>query len=206
MKMAARVVILAIIISTSIQSMSGQSSKILNNKTRVTINAYELTAQDFRKFKSIYKIEPIAGDYWYDRRSGAFGKIGGPASGVMFPNHNFGALSSSASSGHSGVYVNGRQLQQLEAVLLARLFDYSSPVKRKYWLEANGNIGMEGYPLALGNIYIAMSLHNRRAQGNDNFWSKGLYGSGNYYKGAGGQPSIGYVSVPGYGPVSHGMD
>jgi hypothetical protein len=174
---------------------------------RVKINDYTLVATDLTKIKNIYGVTPVPGEYWYDSRSGAFGVKGGPAIGVMYPGHLFGTLSADASQGNSGVFINGRELQQSEAVPLARLFGYPAPIPGKYWLNANGDIGIAGYSLAFGNIYLAISqARQNQASGGSNFWSQGLYSGGNYYTGANGRPNQGYVSVPGYGPVSHGMN
>ncbi|NND06792.1 MAG: hypothetical protein HKN87_10475 [Saprospiraceae bacterium] len=70
---------------------------------------------------------------------------------------------------------------------------------------ANGNLGMEGNPIPLGNVYVAIR-NISQPRTSDNFWSSALYGAGNYYTGKDGKPSQGYVSVPGYGPASFGMD
>ena len=171
----------------------------------VIINGHTLSADDKSLFNQTYGVEPVPGKYWYDSRSGIFGVLGGPAAGIMFPGHQFGQLKTDVSKGRSGVYVNGRQLQYLEAQYLAQLFGYARAVPGRYWLESNGNMGIEGHNVALGNIYAAMAYNARSSSRGDNFWSKGLFSGGNYYTGAGGQPSIGYVSVPGYGPVSHGI-
>lgn len=174
----------------------------------IYINRAQLTSDDMTALKKIYGVKPIAGSYWYDVRSGAFGEMGGPVLGVMYPGHNFAAMPSDASNGTSGVFINSRQLQKQEAFQAARLFGYYAPVPGRYWLDANGNMGIEGYLVPLGNIYAAMAQAQQRsgtARGNDNFWTSGLFSGGNYYTGANGQPSQGYVSVPGYGPVSFGM-
>ncbi len=188
-----------------LQSLRSQTPDL---SQQVIINAYMLNHEDISQIKQVYGVNPLPGSYWYDSKSGAFGYSGGPVLGVMYPGHAFGQLSSDASHGTSGVFINGRQLQYSEAVLAARLFGYAQPVPGRYWLEANGNLGMEGYPMALGNIYMAMAQARRYSHGGggDNFWSRGLYSGGNYYTGADGRPSQGYVSVPGYGPVSHGMN
>ena len=71
---------------------------------------------------------------------------------------------------------------------------------------ANGNMGIEGNHLALGNVYLAITYWQKSAGtiSVDNFWTRGLYSSGNYYSGAGGHTSLGYGSMPGFGPLSHG--
>jgi hypothetical protein len=77
-------------------------------------------------------------------------------------------------------------------------------------MNTNGDIGVEGYPYPIGNVYMVIAIgqkHQSTGTGaRDNLWSSGLYSGGNYYVGADGQPSQGYVSVPGYGPVGYGMN
>lgn len=176
----------------------------------VIINDRELTMEQIQEIYQIYGIKPKPGKYWYDSRSGAYGIKEGPVIGVMYPGHQYGNLASNASLGNSGVFINNRQLQSTEAIQLANLFGYYKPVPGRYWMNSNGDIGVEGYAYAIGNIYMAIAIA-QRSQANwstrsGNLWSSGLYSGGNYYTGANGQPSQGYVSVPGYGPVSHGMN
>lgn len=180
---------------------------MIGQQDNVVINDVVLEEQNLLEFESTYGVRPTPGVYWYDNRSGVFGNIGGPALGILFPGHDIGRLSPTASRGESGVYFNGRQLQKAEAFYIAKIFGYNSPVPGQYWLEANGNIGFKGYALAFGNIYSAIARsHRNRPSNSKNFWSSGLYSGGNYYTGGGGQPSVGYVSVPGYGPIGHGMN
>lgn len=187
--------------------LTAAPAMVKSQTATITINDYQLTKEDIQQIKNLYGVTPIAGHYWYDQYSGAYGVKGGPALGVMYPGHAFGTISPDASKGTSGVFVNNRQLQKQEALSVARLFGYSSYVPGYYWLAANGDIGMIGNPLPIGNIYRAIARSHAYSQsGGDNFWSRGLYSGGNYYTGANGQPSQGYVSVPGYGPVSHGMN
>ena len=186
--------------------MAAPTSAISQTAT-ITINDYMLTDKDLQQIQTLYGVTPLSGTYWYDQYSGAYGVKGGPALGVMYPGHIFGTLSPDASNGNSGVFVNNRQLQKQEALAVARLFGYVTYVPGYYWLAANGDIGMIGNPSPLGNIYRAIARsHTYHPSAGDHFWSRGLYSGGNYYTGANGQPSQGYVSVPGYGPVSHGMN
>ena len=176
----------------------------------VSINGVTLTPLQINEIVQTYGIRPVPGRYWYDQRSGMYGVLGGPVTGVMYPGHQFGNLSADASNGNSSVYINNRELQSGEAMQIANLFGYYQPVPGRYWMNANGDIGVEGYPYAIGNVYMAIAIAQRsRANMNThsgNLWSSGLYSGGNYYTGADGRPSQGYVSVPGYGPVSHGMN
>jgi len=103
----------------------------------VKINGRTLSSMQIQQLQKIYKVTPVPGAYWYDKQSGIFGNIGGPALGVMYPGHELGAMPSDASLGDSRVYVNGRELQLSEAQALARLFGYPAPVQGKYWLQAD---------------------------------------------------------------------
>ena len=173
----------------------------LLSQNDVIINDYTLTSRDKEDIQQLYSVRVIPGQYWYDPYTGMFGNVGGPALGVMYPGHQFGTLSSTASNGKSGVFINGRQLQVAEALSLAHLLGYNRYLPGRYWMAANGSFGIEGYAVALGNIYAALAAQlQRTSRGGDNFWTNGLYSGGNYYTGADGRPSQGYVSVPGYGP------
>jgi hypothetical protein len=190
--------------SAPIKEVDKTESEESTPEKSVLFNGRALTAVDLKEINDRYGIDAVSGNYWYDRRSGAFGNIGGPAIGVMYPGHNFGLIQANASNGNSGVFYNGRELQQTEAVLVANLFGFANPVPGRYWMEANGNVGVEGNDFPLANIYAVIAAKGGGG-GGDNIWSKGLYSAGNYYTGAGGQITQGYVSVPGYGPVSHGF-
>jgi len=177
--------------------------------TDVVINSQRLTSLQINEIQHTYGITPIPGNYWYDARSGMYGLQGGPVIGVMFPGHSFGVLAANASRGSSGVYINKRELESTEATQLANAFGYYQAIPGRYWMNPNGDLGVEGYPYAIGNVYMAIAIAQRNQVSTNtrsgNLWSSGLYSGGNYYTGANGQPSQGYVSVPGYGPVSHGM-
>jgi len=64
-----------------------------------------------------------------------------------------------------------------------------------------GNVGYEGVPAPVGNLYAQAAHTGGAGGGGDNFWntrfSAGSYNSDN---------TSGYVSVPGYGPVGYGLD
>ena len=70
-----------------------------------------------------------------------------------------------------------------------------------YWLDKNGNAGLEGNPMPLENLYLAAQRNNYAGAGSggDNFWST-RFSAGN----SNSQNTHGYVSVPGNGPVGYG--
>jgi hypothetical protein len=94
------------------------------------------------------------GRYWYDSMCGAWGVEGGPAIGITNAGLNLGGqLRADASSGDTGVFINGRELHYLDLIALQQLVGgYVQPAS--YWVDAYGNCGFEGGPV-LGNLVQA---------------------------------------------------
>ena len=71
-----------------------------------------------------------------------------------------------------------------------------------YWLDTNGNSGLEGNPMLHENLYLAAQRNNYTGAGSggDNFWTTRFRAG---YSNA--QNTQGYVSVPGHGPVGYGL-
>jgi hypothetical protein len=57
------------------------------------------------------------------------------------------------SGGGTGLFINGREVHPMDQVALARLFGAAPP--GRYWLDAHGNLGVEGGP-PLANLVQAM--------------------------------------------------
>ena len=187
----------AVTTSLKLDMASTTKQTIMSN---VYINGRELTEGQMKEIARLYGKAPIAGKYWYDSRSGLFGVIGGPSVGSIAAGQSFGALSANASNGNTCVYVNGRILAQNELIFLSQLVG-SEIQCGKYWLDANGNAGIEGLDTPLVNLYVAAKSQGGTGGGNgDKFWSTG-YSAGN----SNSDNSQGYVSVPGYGPVGYGF-
>jgi hypothetical protein len=63
-----------------------------------------------------------------------------------------GPLRVDASRGNTGVFINGRELHQMDVVGLQQL----GPVYRgRYWVDAYGNCGFEGGPALLNLVQVA---------------------------------------------------
>jgi hypothetical protein len=121
-----------------------------------------------------------AGNYWYDKKCGAWGIEGGPTLGFTRAGVNLGGpLRADASNGHTGVFINGRELHQAD---VNALLSVGIPVQRgRVWCNAQLNIGAEGSRTVLINLNQHMSARNR---------SKGLYRAGAAgYTGSDGQTS-----------------
>jgi hypothetical protein len=103
------------------------------------------------------------GDYWYDRVLGAWGFRGAPTTGLIQPGLELGGrLAEDASNGASGYFINGRHLPMSEVLLLYGVVGVFSP--GRYWLDAAGNYGFEGGPLA-GNIWMTAQASSAPRQG-----------------------------------------
>ncbi len=167
-------------------------------KAEVRINGAVVTEKQLGELESTYGIRPVSGDYWYDDRSGLYGVTGQPSAGFMLAGHEFAELSPEASGGDTGIFINGRELPQVEWILLGQML--GSPVlPGSYWLDQHGNAGYEGNPYPV--INMLMAAQQGAGGGGGNIWST-RFCSGNYDPVSG----QGYVNVPGHGPIGFGMD
>jgi hypothetical protein len=87
------------------------------------------------------------GDYWYDPRSGASGRWGGPALAFLPAGLPLGGpLPAEASGGGrgalTGVFVNGRELHPVDVAGLQELVGVVVP--GRWWVDAAGNYAMAG--------------------------------------------------------------
>jgi hypothetical protein len=86
-----------------------------------------------------------------------FGRPGGPTAGFIAPGLRVGGrLAANASRGHTGVFVNGRELPALDRAALTRIVGGAIPSGR-YWLDGRGNYGVEGRPASGNLIRVAHS-------------------------------------------------
>jgi hypothetical protein len=176
-----------------------QPSAAAEPREAIVINGRPLSDAQLGEFAQIYGVRPVPGDYWYDARSGMYGLAGGPPEGFMLPGHDYGPLSADASSGNTGVYVNGRNIPAEELTVLNVIWGtYVQPAR--YWLDAMGNVGYEGSEMPVGNLLLQIQARIQEGgSGGDNIWSSRL-GAGN----SNADNSAGYVSVPGHGPIGYG--
>ena len=94
----------------------------------------------------------VPGVYWYDRASGFIGHVGAPVEGQIMPGLPIGgpALRADSSNGDTGVFINGRDLTQIEVAALSR----QGQVRQgRWWMDAYGDFGAEGGP-ALGRVAL----------------------------------------------------
>ena len=177
------------------------SKKTAADKAQIFINNVVISKQQISEIEKTYGIQPRPGKYWYDSRSGLYGVVGYPAYGFMLAGHSFGKLRRTASNGHTGVLVNGREIPQSEWAVWSYMLGYWIQ-PGAYWLDHRGNAGYEGNPTPVVNLYAAAQQNAYRGRGGsgDNFWSS-RFSAGNYDSGN----QRGYVSVPGHGPIGYGF-
>lgn len=106
-----------------------------------------------------------AGQWWYDVRSGLWGARGQGAAGFAPAGlEGLAPLPADASAGRSGVFFNGRALSGAEVAWLQTL----GPVwPGRYWLDALGNVGLEGQRLPFANLHV-LAAQRRGAAGSGN--------------------------------------
>jgi hypothetical protein len=130
------------------QAIKSDSSRL------VIINGKRLSDQDLESFERTFSVRIRDGSYWYDRMNGSWGRQGGPTEGFIAASLNLGGpLREDASNGDTGVFINGRQLHRVD---VARLQQIGPVYRSRCWMDAYGNIGLEGQP-AFGNIWAAVA-------------------------------------------------
>ena len=133
----------------------GQSNPMPSTQVQqggVVVNGAALTPQQEAQLGGQPgQIQP--GQYWYDARTGAWGMQGAGVQGFVQPGLQLGTLQADASNGHTGVFINGRQLPQTDLMQLQQAVGSPVPPGR-YWCEANGHCGQEGSPQPLVRIQL----------------------------------------------------
>jgi len=142
-------------------------------QTGVFINGLELNPDQVAALIATYGFAPPAGRYWYDTLNGAWGAMGREPAGFILPGHDFGPLPADASGGSTGVFINGRQINMVEAIEIQNLF--GAVYAGHWWLDGRtGYFGLEGNPIPLGNLVAMIQAQSNQAAGassGDNFWS-----------------------------------
>lgn len=111
----------------------------------VQVNGHRLTRAELEALTRVVGGPVSEARYWYDRRSGLWGRLGEPAAGSITPGLELGGpLAPDASGGTSGVFFNGRELSRQELSWLVQ--NFGAVPKRRYWLNAEGIGGVEGGP------------------------------------------------------------
>jgi hypothetical protein len=128
----------------------------------VIINGVRLEPKARDGLEKAYGVRIPPARYWYDRVSGVWGLEGGPAQGQVQAGLQVGGpMRADASKGNTGVFVNGRQLHQLDVAALRRC---TQVIPGRYWVAANGVGGYEGWPPTF-NLAVLCGSVQREARG-----------------------------------------
>jgi len=125
----------------------------------IVINGTRLSNKQISSLERVYNVKIKDGTYWYDKTCGAWGLKGGPTAGFILPNLDLGGpLQADASNGNTGVFVNGRELHLYDALALQQLL--GAIVPGRYWLDAQGNVGIEGGAMLFNIVAVANAARN----------------------------------------------
>jgi serine/threonine protein kinase len=120
----------------------------------IYINGSQLTSEQVQGLRATYGAVAPPGQYWYDTRSGLWGLWGHEAAGFIRPGHDFGMLAENASNGNTGVFINGREINLVEAQYIQQAF--GAVYQGRWWLDGvTGNFGLEGNPTPIANMTSA---------------------------------------------------
>lgn len=113
------------------------------------------------------RIGPVPpGAYWYDVRTGAAGRWGGPVAAFLPPGLPLaGPLPADASGGGQGrltaVFINGRELHPADVMALRQ---YGPVIPGRYNWDAQGNVSTEA-GLWLFNFYAVLQAQQQQRGG-----------------------------------------
>jgi hypothetical protein len=135
--------------------LAGAFSAEGQEKQKVFVNGVALDRKTIAALEQHYKVKLQSGRFWYDAFSGLWGLEGGPTAGQMLPGLKLGgALRPDASGGKTGVFINRRELHELEVRYLQS--QYGPVARGRYWLDSQGVGGFENGP-AQFRLYMQAS-------------------------------------------------
>ena len=110
---------------------------------KVRINGIDLSTDDIQALEKRYKTTLPEGRFWYDKISGAWGIENGPTIGfVMSGLEVSGPMPPNISGTGTNIFINGREIHPQDQLALHALLGVTYP--GRYWLDASGNLGIEG--------------------------------------------------------------
>ncbi len=163
-------------------------------RVAVVVNDVKLTDAQISALEKKYSTTIAGGNYWYDVKTGAWGKIGGPTEGWLEANESIGGNMKANASGDAktGFFINGRELHPTDVKNIQALFAaYGvAAVPGSYWVDASGNFGLMGQTVTLGNL--VQMMQGLQVQGKSSFYYKT---NGKDYTGFGGGGGFSYFNA-----------
>lgn len=131
--------------------------------SNVFVNGKALSQGEVASFEQQYQTNLIDGRFWYDNRCGAWGVDGGPTVGFIHPGLPLpGPMPENISGGGTGIFINGRELHPVDRQTLVAMFGTAIP--GRYWLDAYGNLGVEGGGFVVNLAVAAQQLQRSTTQ------------------------------------------
>jgi hypothetical protein len=166
-----------------------EPAEVAPDTRRFTFNGRVATPRDMEtlaRIERMYGQPAPAGDYWYDARSGAAGRWGGPTLGFLPAGLDLGGpLPPHASGGGqgtlTGVFINGREIHPIDYKVLQDT--YGQVLPGRWWVDGNGNAGREGGPPLVNLVMLARQRAAARG-GSDSYYRSDGRGS-NVFVGGG---------------------
>lgn len=144
----------------------------------VAINAVQLPDTQVQMLEQAFRTRIPDASYWYDRVSGAWGFSGGPTAGFTTAGLDIGGpLRADASRGTTAVFINGRQLPVQDVLALQALL--GAVHAGRYWVDAQGNAGLEGGPPLVNLVAVARARAAQSGGGAYSVYNRvgGMFGS-----------------------------
>lgn len=174
-----RTILLTVVLMAAVADAQQPQAKRVSAQRKVRFNKHLLGPAELetleRLERGVGRLDD--GAYWYDPRTGASGRWGGPTLAFLPAGLTLGGpVPADASGGGqgtlTGVFINGRELHPVDVAGLQQLIGQVWP--GRWWVDAQGNYGLENGP-PLGNLAVLARAH--RSSGGPQAWSKHYEGT-----------------------------
>lgn len=145
----------------------------------VVVNSRKLSDMEVTDLQNTLRFPIVDGEYWYDSKCGAWGRMGSQCLGFIPPNLNIGGrLLPQASGGGTGVFINSRELHPLDVAAFSRVGIQCIP--GRWSIDAAGNCGPEHGPVMFNVLHFiqANQMNQGTFRSSDGSVSGGVWSGG----------------------------